>query len=292
MESHISGYSEISFEGFVPAEIDLFPNFPVGGANPFPLIAGPCVLENAELAISVGLKIKEICDSYGVRYIFKASYDKANRTSSSSFRGPGLEQGIAMLKEVKSSLNVPILTDVHETIQVDKVAEVVDILQIPAFLCRQTDLLIAAGATRRAVNIKKGQFMAPEDMKYAVEKVKQGGDVPIMLTERGTMFGYRDLVLDLRSLATMRRYAPVIFDGTHTVQSPGGAGGKTGGNREWVPLLVRGAIAAGVDGIFLEVHTDPESSPSDAANMITPKILSEHLPLWIELDRRVKSAGF
>lgn len=249
------------------------------------LIAGPCVLQNADLARSIAEILAEIAERYGLPLVYKASFDKANRTSGSSERGPGLEAGLEMLAAVKRDTGLPILTDVHDPSQAAPAAEVVDMLQVPAFLCRQTDLLKACGATGTAVNIKKGQFLAPEDMQYAVEKVRLGGDVPVTLTERGASFGYRDLVVDLRSLETMRRFAPVIFDGTHAVQSPGGAGGKTGGNREMVPLLVRGALAAGVDGLFLEVHPDPESSPSDGSNMLTPEMLEKHLPIWLDIHR-------
>ncbi|MCB2199403.1 3-deoxy-8-phosphooctulonate synthase [bacterium] len=247
------------------------------------LIAGPCVLQTRDLALQIAETIASICRPYNVPYIFKASFDKANRTSGGSKRGPGLDEGLRILEDVKTTVGVPVVTDVHEREQVKAAAEVVDVLQIPAFLCRQTDLLIEAGRTGKTVNVKKGQFLAPEDMRFAIEKVKLGGDVPVLLTERGATFGYRDLVVDMRSLAIMRRHAPVIFDGTHAVQSPGGAGGKSGGNRDWVPLLVRAAVAAGVDGLFLEVHPDPDSSPSDGPNMITPEILEENLPQWLEL---------
>ena len=271
--------------------VHLIPGIEIGGDRPPVLIAGPCLLESEDLALRIGEKVLEICRRNRIQYVFKSSFDKANRTSGNSQRGPGIEQGLEMLSRVHEELGVPILTDFHEPPQAALAAEVADILQVPAFLCRQTDMLIAAGRTGKAVNIKKGQFMAPEDMKYAVDKVLQGGEVPVTLTERGSSFGYRNLVVDLRSLAAMREFAPVIFDGTHSVQSPGSAGGKTGGKREWVSLLVRGAVAAGVDGIFLEVHTDPDSSPSDATNMITPETLEEHLPLWLELHRVVREAG-
>ncbi|MDP8205992.1 MAG: 3-deoxy-8-phosphooctulonate synthase [Candidatus Electryonea clarkiae] len=254
----------------------------------FFLIAGPCVLESDSLSLDIAARLKEICERYQVPFIFKSSFDKANRTSGLSPRGPGMHKGLAILKKVRDSLHIPVLTDIHDTSQAEPVSEVADILQIPAFLCRQTDLLIAAGRYGNAVNIKKGQFMSPEDMKYALEKVNMGGDAAVTLTERGTFMGYRNLVLDLRSLAIMRNFAPVVFDATHSVQSPGGLSGISGGNREFVPLLVRGAIAAGIDGLFLEVHTDPDSSPSDAASMITPEILEQHLPGWIELDKVVR----
>lgn len=255
------------------------------------LIAGPCVLETTDLALQIAETLKNLCERHDVPLVFKASFDKANRTSGTSGRGPGMAEGLEMLAKVKREVGLPVLTDVHESHQVHEVAEVVDMIQVPAFLCRQTDLLVACGASGKPVNVKKGQFLAAEDMEFAVEKVKLGGaDTPVLLTERGSSFGYRDLVVDMRSLSIMRRFAPVIFDGTHAVQSPGGAGGKTGGNRDWVPYLVRGAVAVGVDGLFLEVHPDPESSPSDGPNMITPDTLARHLPLWLDLHRRVQEA--
>ncbi len=249
----------------------------------FFLVAGPCVLQSDTVMLAIAEKVQRICDIYQVPLIFKASFDKANRTSGASGRGPGLDKGLSQLARLREQTGLPILTDIHEPQHAAAVAEVVDVLQIPAFLCRQTDLLLAAGATAKPVNIKKGQFMAPGDMKFARDKVLQGGDSQVTLTERGSSFGYRDLVVDLRSLAIMRSFAPVVFDGTHSVQQPGGGGGFTSGNREMVPVLVRGAIAAGIDGLYLEVHTDPESSPSDAANMITPETLERHLPYWLEL---------
>jgi 2-dehydro-3-deoxyphosphooctonate aldolase (KDO 8-P synthase) len=265
--------------------LKLAPGVTLDPDGPPLLIAGPCVLQNADLARRIAETLREIAMKAEIPFIFKASFDKANRTSGRSERGPGLEMGLEMLAAVKRDVGAAILTDVHEPAQAAPAAEVVDVLQVPAFLCRQTDLLVACGATGKSVNIKKGQFLAPDDMQYAVEKVHMGGEVPVTLTERGTSYGYRDLVVDLRSLAAMRRHAPVIFDGTHAVQSPGGAGGSTGGNREMVPLLVRGALAAGVDGLFLEVHPDPESSPSDGPNMITPESLERHLPGWLEIHR-------
>lgn len=271
--------------------IQLAPNLALDSTGLPLLIAGPCVLQTRDLAIQIAETIAGICERHKMPYIFKASFDKANRTSGSSKRGPGMDEGLQILADVKQQVGVPILTDVHESTQVQAVAEVVDVLQVPAFLCRQTDLLKAVGASGKTANVKKGQFLAPEDMQFAVQKVKLGGDVPVLLTERGASHGYRDLIVDMRSLAIMRQYAPVIFDGTHAVQSPGGDGGKTGGNRDWVPLLVRAAIAAGIDGLFLEVHPDPDSSPSDGPNMITPDMLEKHLPLWLDLHTRVLEAG-
>ncbi|HEX04646.1 MAG TPA: 3-deoxy-8-phosphooctulonate synthase, partial [Bacteroidetes bacterium] len=257
----------------------------INPSNPHPLllIAGPCVLQTEDLALRIAETIRTIADKHNVRFIFKASFDKANRTSGLSKRGPGLDEGLEILRKVRDTVGVPVITDVHDTLQIHAAGDVVDMLQIPAFLCRQTDLLMEAGKTGRTVNVKKGQFMAPEDMIYAVDKVKQGGGKTVFLTERGASFGYRNLVVDMRSLSIMREFAPVIFDGTHSVQMPGGDGGKTGGNREMVPLLVRSALAAGIDGLFLEVHPDPDSSPSDGPNMILPKTLEAHLPQWVEL---------
>jgi len=268
----------------------LTPNITLDRQGPPLLIAGPCVLETRDMAVEIAETVHALCDKHGVPYIFKASFDKANRTSGTSRRGPGMDEGLRILEEVRKITGTPVITDVHESVQVPLVAQVVDMIQVPAFLCRQTDLLVACGASGKPVNVKKGQFLAPDDMKYAIEKIHLGGDVPVTLTERGTSYGYRDLVVDLRSLVLMRRYAPVIFDGTHAVQSPGGEGGSTGGNREMVPLLVRGAVAAGVDGLFLEVHPDPDSSPSDGPNMITPETLAKHLPIWLELHATVQRA--
>ncbi len=239
------------------------------------LIAGPCVLESLELALEVGQEVKGIAEELGFFYVFKSSFDKANRTSVSSFRGPGLQKGLEWLSEVRERLGVPVTTDIHETHQASLVAEVVDLIQIPAFLCRQTDLILAAASTGVPVNIKKGQFMAPWDMRYAVEKAFSGGAREVILTERGTCFGYNNLVVDMRSLAIMRGFGvPVVFDATHSVQLPGGAGGASGGNREFVPVLTRAAAAAGVDGIFMEVHPDPDKALCDGPNSVKLKDLS------------------
>ncbi len=259
--------------------------------HPMLLIAGPCVLENEPLTLRIAETIRELTERYQIPYVFKASFDKANRTSGGSKRGPGMAEGLAMLAKVREEFGLPVTTDVHDVQQVADVAATVDLLQIPAFLCRQTDLLIAAGASGKPVNVKKGQFMAPEDMQYAVDKVKLGGGEVVFLTERGTSFGYRNLVVDMRSLPIMRQSAPVIFDGTHSVQMPGGAGGKTGGKREMVPYLVRAALAAGIDGLFLEVHPDPDSSPSDGPNMITPATLESNLSQWLDLYQIGSSAA-
>jgi 2-dehydro-3-deoxyphosphooctonate aldolase (KDO 8-P synthase) len=244
----------------------------IGSGNLF-LIAGPCVIESEKHAIFMAEVIKGVTRSLNVPFIFKASYDKANRTSMRSFRGPGLVEGLRILKKVKDEVHVPVLTDVHETADVAKVAEVADVLQIPAFLCRQTDLIIAAAMTERAVNIKKGQFVSPWDMKHAVEKCRTAGNDRVFLTERGSSFGYNNLVVDMRSLAIMRKFAPVVFDATHSVQLPSASGGEdgaatSGGQPEFIPLLARAAVGAGVDGVFLEVHDNPKEAKSDGANAL------------------------
>jgi 2-dehydro-3-deoxyphosphooctonate aldolase (KDO 8-P synthase) len=244
----------------------------IGSGNLF-LIAGPCVIESEKHAIFMAEVIKGVTRSLNVPFIFKASYDKANRTSVRSFRGPGLAEGLRILKKVKDEVHVPVLTDVHETGDVAKVAEVADVLQIPAFLCRQTDLIIAAAMSERAVNIKKGQFVSPWDMKHAVDKCRTAGNDRVFLTERGSSFGYNNLVVDMRSLAIMRKFAPVVFDATHSVQLPSASGGEdgaatSGGQPEFIPLLARAAVGAGVDGVFLEVHDNPKEAKSDGANAL------------------------
>ncbi|MTI30683.1 3-deoxy-8-phosphooctulonate synthase [Xanthovirga aplysinae] len=238
------------------------------GSDRLVLIAGPCAAESFEICYETGSRLKDICDALEIDYVFKASYDKANRTSSSSYRGGGMEVGLEILNEIREKLNLPVITDVHESHQVAKVAEVVDVLQIPAFLCRQTDLLLAAGESGKAVNIKRGQFMAPEDMQYAVKKIQNTGNSNVCLTERGATFGYHNLVVDMRALPVMRQFSPVIFDVTHSVQQPGGAGGSSSGQREFAPFLARAAAAAGVDGFFIETHPDPSKALSDGPNMI------------------------
>jgi 2-dehydro-3-deoxyphosphooctonate aldolase (KDO 8-P synthase) len=243
------------------------------GAGKLFLIAGPCVIESEDHALRMAEAIQRITADLGVPYIFKASYDKANRTSVKSFRGPGLVEGTRILGRIARDTGLPVLTDVHEPGHCEIAAEAVDVLQIPAFLCRQTDLLVAAGRTGRAVNIKKGQFVAPWDMAHPVEKVRSTGNERVFLTERGTSFGYNTLVVDFRSLPVMRRIAPVVFDGTHSVQQPSAANGVSGGQPEFIPLLARAAVAAGVDGIFLEVHDDPANAKSDGANALDLKLL-------------------
>lgn len=233
------------------------------------LIAGPCVIESEEIVLTIAEKLKLITNKLGVDYYFKASFDKANRTSIKSFRGPGIEEGVRILKKVKDEFDVKICTDIHEAWQANKVAEVADIIQIPAFLCRQTDLLVAAGNTGKIVNIKKAQFLAPWDMGNVVKKVESTGNHNIMLCERGSSFGYNNLVVDMTSIPEMKKFGyPVVFDATHSVQKPGGNGTSTGGNREYVPCLAKAAVAAGADGIFMEVHPEPEQALSDGANSL------------------------
>ena len=254
----------------------------IGPGQPLFLIAGPCVLQGLDLALEIGEKTAEIASRLGVPYIFKASYDKANRSSIHGGRGPGLETGLEWLGQVKRELGVPVTTDVHSPDQARAAGEVVDLLQIPAFLCRQTDLLVAAAQTGRAVSIKKGQFLAPWDMRNAVTKVRESGNDRVCVIERGASFGYNTLVSDMRAIPILSEFAPVVFDGTHSVQKPGGLGDRTGGEREMIPPLVRAAVAAGADGVFLEVHTDPESSPSDGPNMLP---LEELEPVLASLVR-------
>jgi 2-dehydro-3-deoxyphosphooctonate aldolase (KDO 8-P synthase) len=244
----------------------------IGSGSLF-LIAGPCVIETEEHAIRMAEIVKGVTRALAVPFIFKASYDKANRTSTRSFRGPGIKEGLRILKKIKNDVQVPVLTDVHEAADVGKVAEVVDVLQIPAFLSRQTDLVVAAALSGRAVNIKKGQFVSPWDMRHAVEKCRDAGNTQVFLTERGASFGYNNLVVDMRSLAIMRKFAPVVFDATHSVQLPssqsnGDGPATSGGQPEFIPLLARAAVAAGVDGVFMEVHDNPKAAKSDGANAL------------------------
>jgi len=240
-----------------------------GDGQPLVVIAGPCVVESSDLAHEVAERMKDICGRLGIQYVFKASYDKANRTSLSGYRGPGRDDGLAVLSAIGGSLKIPVLTDIHETSDADAAAKHVDVLQIPAFLCRQTDLLLAAAATGKAINVKKGQFLAPWDMKNVVEKLRNGGANNVLVTERGTSFGYNTLVVDYRGLPQLRTSGtPVIFDVTHSVQQPGGQGTSSGGQREYAGALARAAVAVGVDGLFLETHPDPDKAPSDGPNMI------------------------
>ncbi len=244
-------------------------NFEMGAGNPLVLMAGPCVLEDYERCLFIGRTIRDITSRLGIPYIFKASFDKANRSSFHGFRGPGLEKGLEMLANIKKELGVPVVTDIHTELQPEPVSKVVDVLQIPAFLCRQTDLLNAAAKTGAVVNVKKGQFMAPKDMRNVVDKILEGGNSNIILTERGASFGYNNLVVDMRSFPIMRSFGyPVVFDATHSVQLPGGSGTSSGGNRELAEYLARAAVGAGVDGLFMEVHDNPEEALCDGPNSI------------------------
>ncbi|HTN44513.1 MAG TPA: 3-deoxy-8-phosphooctulonate synthase [Nitrospiria bacterium] len=250
----------------------------LGKQNRLFLIAGPCVIEAEKLMIDTARQLKKIAAELSMPLIFKSSYDKANRSSIQSFRGPGLVKGLKILQKIKDDFELPILTDVHTVEEAKRAAEVADVLQIPAFLCRQTDLLVAAGKTARAVNVKKGQFMAPWDMGNAVEKIEATGNRKILLTDRGASFGYNNLVSDMRAIPIMRRFGyPVVFDATHSVQLPGAAGKSSSGQREFVPPLARAAVAAGCDGLFMEVHPDPDHAPSDGPNMVPLKELPELL---------------
>ncbi len=247
----------------------------IGGGGPLVLIAGPCVIESDAHALELGEAVRDIARRAAVPYVFKASFDKANRTSGSSFRGPGLDAGLRALADVKARLGVPVLTDIHEPWQAARAAEVADVLQIPAFLCRQTDLLVAAARTGRAVNIKKGQFLAPEDMRHAIDKVTATGNPNVLVTERGTSFGYHNLVVDVRAFPILRALgAPVVFDVTHSLQLPGGGEGVTTGQAEFIEPLAAAGVAAGVDGVFLEVHDAPERAKSDAQNALPLKRLA------------------
>jgi 2-dehydro-3-deoxyphosphooctonate aldolase (KDO 8-P synthase) len=263
-----------------------------GGADLF-LIAGPCVLESEAHARGLADAIQRIATDLGVPYIFKASYDKANRTSIHSFRGPGLEEGCRILRAIAKDTGLPVLTDIHTPEQAVQASEALGeaeaVLQIPAFLCRQTDLLIAAAKTGRALNVKKGQFVAPWDMKHAVEKIRESGNQRVSLTERGASFGYNNLVVDMRGLPVMREMAPVVFDGTHSVQTPSGAGGKSGGQPEFIPVLARAAVAAGVDGVFLEVHDNPAEAKSDGANALHLNKLKSVLETLLAVHAAVRS---
>jgi 2-dehydro-3-deoxyphosphooctonate aldolase (KDO 8-P synthase) len=270
-------------------QVILNENIKFGGNNPFVLIAGPCMLENEKLVMETAEQIKEVTTKLNVPFVFKGSFDKANRSSIFSHRGPGLEKGLELLAKVKETFDVPVTSDIHETYQAEAAGEVLDIIQIPAFLCRQTDLLVAAAKTNKIVNVKKGQFLAPWDMKNVVTKLRESGNEQILLTERGTTFGYNNLVVDMRSLITMREMdVPVVFDATHSVQIPGGNGTSTGGKREFVPYLSRAAAAVGIDSIFMEVHPDPDNALSDGPNMVKLENLEEVLKPLIEIDRLVK----
>ena len=266
-------------------------NIPIGGKNKFVLIAGPCQIESLDHAHETAGRIKEICDSLSIDLIYKSSFDKANRSSITTKRGLGLEEGLKILTSVKQSIGVPVLTDIHETWQAELVAGAgIDVLQIPAFLCRQTDLLLAAGATGKAINVKKGQFLAPHDMKNVASKIASTGNDRIMLCERGYTHGYNNLIVDMRSLPIMASTGyPVVFDATHSVQQPGGMGTVSGGDREMVPYLARAAVATGcVSAVFMEVHEDPDNAPSDGPNMIKLQDLKNILSKLVAIEQAVK----
>ncbi|MBI4352654.1 MAG: 3-deoxy-8-phosphooctulonate synthase [Candidatus Omnitrophica bacterium] len=261
----------------------------IGEGRPFVLIGGPCVIENEKSAIRHAKAVKRIADHLKIPYLYKSSYDKANRSSPASFRGLGIDKGLLVLQHVKDETGLAVLTDVHSPEEAEKAAGVVDVLQIPAFLCRQTDLLMAAGRTGRVVNVKKGQFMAPWDMAQVVSKIAGTGNRQVLLTERGTSFGYNTLVNDFRSIPIMKRLGcPVIFDATHSVQQPGARGTSSGGEREFAPVLAQAAIAAGADGIFMEIHENPDEAPSDGPNMIPLKSLKRLLERLLKLSHAVR----
>ena len=260
------------------------------GGGGLAFIAGPCVIESREMALELAKRLKALAKKLKVGYVFKASFDKANRTSVDSFRGPGIDKGLEILAEIRAKFDVPVLTDIHEPWQCKPVAEVCDILQIPAFLARQTDLVVAAGETGAVINVKKGQFMAPEDMAHSIGKVTSTGSEDVCLTERGTTFGYHNLVVDMRGLVIMRDLGyPVIFDATHSIQLPGGGGGCSSGQRQLAPALARAAVAVGVDGLFMEVHPDPDSAPCDGPNMLP---IDQVAGLMRELVAIREAAGF
>jgi len=269
-----------ALQPFGPLEKPVVVNDVIIGDGGLVLIAGPCAIESEDLCLSVADQLAQVCSELGIGYIFKSSFDKANRTSIDSFRSNGIDNGLRILRRVKETVGVPLLTDVHETSQVKMVAEIVDVLQIPAFLSRQTDLLIESGKYGKVVNIKKGQFMAPADMSYAVAKVSSTGNQNVFVTERGALFGYRDLVVDMRSLVIMRSLGiPVVFDATHSVQQMGGAGGSSGGLTEFIPAQVRGAVAVGIDALFVETHPDPNAALSDGSTMVPTDKMRELLEM-------------
>lgn len=269
-------------------EVPIRPGVVLGGGRPFVFFGGPCVIENEKMVLRTAEHLAEVCEDLGIGFVFKTSYDKANRTSVRSYRGPGLDAGLRIMKRVKRELHVATLLDVHQPSECDPAAEVADVLQIPAFLCRQTDLIRAAARTCRAVNIKKGQFMSPTDAPYMAEKVTSTGNFRVSITERGSTFGYGNLVVDMRSFEVIRGFGlPVIFDATHSVQMPG-AGGQTSGDRRFIPLLARAAVAAGIDGLYMEVHPDPARAKSDAANQMPISQVKPLLRELIAIDRCVK----
>jgi 2-dehydro-3-deoxyphosphooctonate aldolase (KDO 8-P synthase) len=270
--------------------VEITRDLALGGGAPLAFIAGPCVIESEAHALRMARSLSALARDRGVPYVFKSSFDKANRSSIESFRGPGLEEGLRILKTVKSEVGVPVIADVHEPGQAEAAAEVLDILQIPAFLCRQTDLLVAAGRTGRPVNIKKGQFLSPGEIRHAIDKVRSAGNEKVLVTERGTTFGYQNLVVDFRSLAIMRGFGyPVIMDATHSVQHPGGLGNRSGGDAEFIPLLARAAAAVGIDALFCEVHDDPKTAKSDGPNSLPLGTVEPLLRQVLAIDAIVRT---
>ncbi|MFW9873615.1 MAG: 3-deoxy-8-phosphooctulonate synthase, partial [Candidatus Thorarchaeota archaeon] len=264
-------------------------NIEIGNNRPFVLIAGPCVIESEDHAIMMCGEIKKICDKLNIPFIYKSSFDKANRTSLDSYRGLGFEEGLKILDRVRKMYGVPVLTDIHESYQAEIAAKYVDVIQIPAFLCRQTDLILAAAKTMKPLNIKKGQFLSPNDVKNIVDKIKSTGNNNFIITERGTSFGYNNLVVDMRSLEIMKSFGvPIVFDATHSVQLPGGSGKSSGGQRQYVPSLIRAACGVGVDSIFVEVHQDPDNAPSDGPNMVKLEDLEQILIIARNIDNLIK----
>jgi len=271
-------------------EIEVSPGIKIGGKNPLFLIAGPCVIENEHHAFFLAQEIKKIAEQLEIPFIFKASYDKANRSSISSYRGPGLERGLKILSSIKKELNIPITSDVHETHQVEKAAEVLDIIQIPAFLCRQTDLLIEAAKTQKVVNIKKGQFMAPWNMDTIIEKALHQGNDKIIITERGTCFGYNNLIFDVRSIPVMKEFGfPVVIDASHSVQKPGAKGVSSGGDADFIPIHAKAGVVAGADGVFLEIHENPSQALSDGDNSLKLNKLYNLLEILVKIKKVVES---
>jgi 2-dehydro-3-deoxyphosphooctonate aldolase (KDO 8-P synthase) len=272
-------------------EIEINPSVRIGGKNPLFLIGGPCVIESEDHALNLALRIKSVCENLKVPFIFKASYDKANRSSIKSYRGPGLDKGLKILQNIKNELQIPVLSDVHETIQVSRAAEVLDVIQIPAFLSRQTDLILEAAKTGKPLNIKKGQFLAPRDMKNVIDKALSQGNDRLILTERGTSFGYNSLVFDVRSIPMMKQWGfPVLIDASHSVQKPGGEGDFSGGESEFIPLMAKAGISAGADGLFLELHDNPSQALSDKRNSFHINNLKSILALCLRIKDVVAEA--
>ena len=272
----------------VAKEIEISASVRVGEANPLFLIGGPCVIESEDHSLHMAKKIKGVCDNLGISFIFKASYDKANRSSIQSYRGPGMEKGLAILKTVREELNIPVLSDVHETGQVQKAAEVLDVIQIPAFLCRQTDLLLEAAKTQKPLNIKKGQFLSPYEVKNVIDKILSQGNEKIIITERGTSFGYNNLVFDIRSIPIKKQYGfPIVIDATHSVQKPGGEGTSSGGDAEFIPYVARAGISVGADGLFLEIHDNPSEALSDSHNSFKLNTLQNFCASLLRLKEAV-----